>query len=236
MMIKYLCSPRYFYSMLKVLKTPISLSSILAFILGLYWVFYLTPMDAVQGYTYRILYIHVPAAICSLAIYSAMALLSLIFLIWPLKIADMLCTKLAVLGLVFTLLVLITGSLWGRPMWGTWWIWDARLTSELLLACIYTAYIVLRQSLINHPKQAQICAVFACIGFLDLPVIHYSVIWWNTLHQGPSLLKLGWPSIHTSMLWPLIVMIIAFSLYCISVLILACLNHQMEQRHHNAIN
>lgn len=229
-MIHYLSSPKYFYRLLTWLKAPVELLTLIAFLIGIYWIFFLTPLDSVQGYTFRIIYIHVPAAICSLGLYTALTVLSCVYLIWPLKIADLICSKVAGLGLMFTSLVLITGCLWGKPMWGTWWIWDARLTSELLLAFIYLAYMVLRHTMDGHPKKASVAAIFACIGFVDLPIIHYSVTWWNTLHQGPSLLKFGWPSIHESMLWPLLLMIAAFMCYCALIIINACLYHQLDQR------
>ena len=222
--IRYLCSPKYFHRWVSALKKPLYLVCLVSFAVGLYSVFIQLPPDAVQGYTYRILYIHVPAAVCSLGLYTLVSFLSLTYLIWPLKIADQLAAIAARLGLTFTILVLITGSLWGKPMWGTWWIWDARLTSMLLLAFIYLGYLVLRQALMTHRKRSTICAIYACIGFVDLPIIHYSVQWWNTLHQGPTLLKFAWPSMHSNMLWPLLIMMIAFASYCASMIITTYLN------------
>ncbi len=183
---------------------------LLAFIIGLVWGLFYAPSDYQQGDAFRIIYIHVPSAFLSLTIYSVMAFCALLCVVWQIKLADVVIATSAPIGACFTLLALITGSIWGKPMWGTWWIWDARLTSELILLLIYFAVMALRQALPNSAQSQQIIALFILVGFLDIPLIHYSVNWWNTLHQGATLSKFAKPSIAPIMLYPLLAMIAAF--------------------------
>jgi heme exporter protein C len=191
-----------------------------AFAYGLVGGLFLAPADYLQGEGFRILYVHVPAAFLSLFIYSIMALAAAFGIIWRLKLAFSLMRQSASLGAMFTFLALVTGSLWGKPMWGTYWIWDARLTSELILLFLYLGIIALYSALPERRSTDQATAILVLIGFLDIPIIHFSVNWWNTLHQG-STLRLGAPSlISASMLYPLIGMSIAFFCYYAVVLIL----------------
>lgn len=179
---------------------------------GLYLGLVKAPTDYEQGDSYRIIFIHVPAAWMSMFVYMVMAVASLVFLVWRLKLADVVARASAPIGASFTFIALVTGSIWGKPMWGTWWVWDARLTSELLLLFLYIGYIALRNAFDNQNAAARAAAILALVGVINIPVIHYSVEWWNTLHQPASIAKFDKPSIHISMLIPLLMMVMAFQL------------------------
>jgi len=183
------------------------LASLLA---GLYLGLVKAPIDYQQGNSYRIIYIHVPAAWMSMFVYFMMALSSAIFLVWRLKIADLVAVASAPLGASFTFIALVSGSIWGKPTWGTWWVWDARLTSELVLLFLYLGYIALRSSIEHRTTAARAAALLAIVGVINLPIIHFSVDWWQTLHQPATLSKFEKPSIHLSMLVPLLLMVVAF--------------------------
>ncbi len=200
----------------KVLPFLIFLSALLLGI-GLYGALYSSPPDYQQGEGVRIIYVHVPCAMLSMFIFGFMACSSACFLIWKIKLYDIYASAAAPIGAAFTFLALLTGSLWGKPMWGTWWIWDARLTSELILLFIYLACIFLRKSLPSTNSSAKVCAMLAVVGAIDLPIIHYSVKWWHTLHQGSTLTLFGKPSISPEMLWPLLTMILAFGFIFMSI-------------------
>ena len=182
---------------------------LIALIYGLIGGLYLAPPDYQQGDVFRIMYLHVPNAILSLMVYVVMTVAAIIYFIWKINVADLVVKVSLPIGAVFTLLTLITGSIWGKPTWGTFWIWDARLTSELILLFIYLAIMALR-SAINDPKaSAKAGNILTIVGVINIPIIHYSVDWWNTLHQGASL-DFTNSSIAPSMLHPLLVMIVAF--------------------------
>ena len=185
---------------------------LLSLAVGLYLGLVVAPADYEQGDSYRIIYIHVPAAWMSMFAYVVMATSSAIFLIWRLKIADVVAEASAPIGAAFTAVALLTGSFWGKPMWGTWWIWDARLTSELLLLFLYLGYMALRGALDTPQGSARAAAILAVVGVVNIPIIHFSVEWWNTLHQPATITKLGKPSMHISMLRPLLLMALAFQL------------------------
>lgn len=185
---------------------------------GLYSGLYCAPADYQQGDAFRIMYVHVPAAFLSLGIYSFMGLNAFIFLVWRIKLADMLAASSASIGATYTVIALITGALWGKPMWGTWWIWDARLSSELILLFLYLGYGALRGAIPGADRAAKASAILAIIGLVDIPIIHFSVQWWATLHQGPSLASFSKPSIAFSMLYPLMLMILAFVFFYLTVL------------------
>lgn len=187
---------------------------------GLYLGLIVAPADYEQGESYRIIYVHVPAAILSMVVYMVMAAASAVFLIWRLKLADVIAQASAPIGASFTFLALVTGSLWGKPMWGTWWIWDGRLTSELLLLFLYFGYMALRGA-IEHPQSAaRAAAVLAVVGVINIPIIRYSVEWWSTLHQPATIIKVGGPSIHKSMAVPLFLMVFGFQLLYAYVLLI----------------
>ena len=175
---------------------------------GLYWGLLLAPADYLQGESARIMYIHVPAAWMSMMIYALMAAMGFVALVWHVRIAEILAISSAPVGAVFTLVALITGSLWGRPTWGTYWVWDARLTSELVLLFLYLGVIGLHNAFDEPRKAARAAALLSLVGVVNLPIIHFSVNWWNTLHQGSSV-GISGSSIHPSMLWPLLIMALA---------------------------
>ncbi|MCH9711861.1 MAG: heme ABC transporter permease [Proteobacteria bacterium] len=156
-------------------------------IVGLYWAFIASPADYQQGDSVRIMYVHVPAAWMSLMIYIVMAVTGAIGLIWQIKLADIVAKVSAPIGAAFTFLALVTGAVWGKPMWGTWWVWDARLTSELILLFLYLAYISLNNAFDNPKTASKASAVLAIVGLVNIPIIYYSVEWWNSLHQGASI-------------------------------------------------
>ncbi len=193
---------------------------LIVMLVGLYLGLIVAPADYEQGESYRIIYVHVPAAILSMFVYVVMAVSSAVFLIWRMKLADVVAQASAPIGASFTFLALVTGSLWGKPMWGTWWIWDGRLTSELLLLFLYFGYMALRAA-IEHPQSAaRAAAVLAVVGVVNIPIIHYSVEWWSTLHQPATITKIGKPSIHPSMAVPLLLMIFGFQLLYLYIVLL----------------
>jgi heme exporter protein C len=187
---------------------------------GLYGGLVLAPADYQQGDSFRIMYIHVPSAWMSMFVYVVMAGAGAIGLIWRIKLAEVVAISSAPIGASFTFLALVTGSIWGKPMWGTWWVWDARLTSELILLFLYLGVIALYNAIEDKRTAAKAVAVLALVGVVNIPIIHYSVEWWNTLHQGPTVTKLDKPSIHIDMLIPLLLMALAFKVYYVIALIL----------------
>ena len=188
--------------------------------IGLYGGLMLAPPDYQQGDAFRIVYVHAPSAWLSMLVYGIMAVAAAIGLVWRMKLAHAVAAAAAPIGASFTFLTLATGSIWGKPMWGTWWVWDARLTSELLLLFLYAGVIALRASVDDRDRADRASALLAIVGVVNLPIIHYSVYWWNTLHQGATLTKIGKPSMAGDMLWPLLTMLLAFTLYFASILLL----------------
>jgi heme exporter protein C len=183
--------------------------------IGIYGGLFVVPPDYQQGETYRIMFVHVPSASMSMFVYFVMAVASGIGLIWQIKLANVVAKVSAPIGASFTFLALVTGAVWGKPMWGTWWVWDARLTSELVLLFLYLAYMSLGNAFDNPKTASKASAILAIVGLINLPIIKYSVEWWNTLHQGASIStveKISKPAIDGSMIWPLFVMFVAFGL------------------------
>ena len=215
-----LASPRYFYAISGKFIPWLGWLTAVTLLTGLYFGLVKAPPDYQQGDSYRIMFIHVPAAWMSMFIYMLMALWSGINLIWNIKLADVMTVSSATLGASFTLLALVTGSLWGKPMWGAWWVWDARLTSELILLFLYLGYIALVSAIEDRRTAARAGGVLILVGVVNIPIIHYSVEWWNTLHQGPTVTKLDKPSIHLSMLIPLLIMAVSFKLYYLTVVLM----------------
>ena len=187
---------------------------------GLYLALVASPVDYQQGNTVRIMYIHVPSAWMALFCYTGMAIASAVALIWRHPLADVVAKATAPIGACFTFLALVTGSLWGKPMWGTWWVWDARLTSVLILFFLYLGYMALYNAFDDPTRGARAAAVLALVGFVNVPIIKFSVDWWNTLHQPASVMKLNGPAIDPSMLWPLLLMAVAFTTYYVWVLLM----------------
>ncbi len=206
-------SPKNFYTMSGKLIPWFTWGFGLTLIVGLYYGFFVAPPDYQQGESYRIMFVHVPAAWMSMFIYMVMATSGAIGLIWRIKTADLMASASAPIGAAFTFLALVTGSLWGKPMWGTYWVWDARLTSELILLFLYLGFIALQASIEDPRNAARAGAVLAIVGVVNIPIIHYSVEWWSTLHQGATVTKFDKPSIHITMLIPLLTMAVSFKLY-----------------------
>jgi heme exporter protein C len=203
----------HFYRLSQSLTPWLAGITLILFGWGLVGGLLLAPADYQQGDSFRIMYVHVPAAWMSMFVYMAMAIAGGVALVWKLKIAEIVSRACAPLGASFTFLALVTGSVWGKPMWGTWWVWDARLTSELILLFLYLGVIALHGALDDRRAGARAGAVLALIGVVNIPIIHYSVEWWSTLHQGATVTKFAKPSIHIDMLIPLLVMISAFQCY-----------------------
>lgn len=193
---------------------------VLAFGSGLYLAIFVSPPDYQQGETVRIMYIHVPAAWMALFTYTTMAIASAAALIWKHPLAVLSAKAAAPIGAGFTIICLATGSLWGKPMWGTWWVWDARLTSVLVLLFLYLGYMALVNAFDNPERGQKAASLLAIVGAVNVPIIKYSVDWWNTLHQPASVVRLDGPAIHPDMLWPLFIMIIAFKMFLIVTLII----------------
>lgn len=201
-----------FYRFAQYLWKPLFFASFLiifvALAAGLFW----SPPDYQQGDAFRIIYVHVPCAAMSVGVYAAMACAALVYMIWHVKLADIIAQSLVPLGLAYCVCALVTGAVWGKPIWGAWWVWDARLTSELLLAFIYVGILLLREAYGSGLRAAGPCALLTLVGALNLPMIHYSVVWWHTLHQKATLLAWQKPTIETQMLWPLLGALLGFAL------------------------
>ena len=189
-------------------------------VVGLYWGLFIAPEDYQMGSAYRIIFVHVPSSYMSIFCYGFMAVASAVGIIWKHPLADQSARAAAPIGAIFTVLALFTGSLWGKPMWGTYWIWDARLTSELVLLFLYFGYMAVWGAIDDRAKAARVAAIVALVGAVNLPIIKFSVDWWNTLHQPASIMKSGGASIHPDMLWPLLICIVAFNFYFVTVLLL----------------
>lgn len=213
-----LSSPPHFYQVAGALAGWLFWSGLLLIIAGSFGGLVLAPPDYQQGDGFRIIYVHVPSAFLSMSMYVLMATAAAIGLIWRIKLAHAVAASTAPVGASLTFLALATGALWGQPMWGTWWVWDARLTSELILLFLYFGYMMLRSSFDEVSKADRASAVLAIVGVVNIPIIHYSVEWWSTLHQGATIAKLGDPSITMQMLWPLLVMILGFTLYALGAI------------------
>ncbi len=210
-------SPQTFYPLAgKMIPWFAWLATILA-IAGLYISFVIAPTDFQQGEAYRIIFVHVPAAWMSMVIYIVMAAWAGLGLALNARLSAMMAQALAPTGAIFTLLALVTGSLWGKPMWGAWWVWDARLTSELILLFLYLGFIAL-QSSIDDPRRADRAgALLALVGVVNVPIIYFSVKWWNTLHQGSSINMGAAPKMAATMLLGMLLMALAFWMYTVAV-------------------
>jgi len=210
-------SPQTFYPVAKKLSVIFFILAAVLAIWGLYIGFFVAPTDFQQGESYRIIFIHVPAAWMSMFIYLVMAFWAGVGLIWNTRLSSMMAHALAPTGAMMTFVALWTGALWGRPTWGTWWVWDARLTSELVLLFLYVGYIVLRSSIDDPRRGDRASAVLALVGVVNVPIIYFSVQWWNTLHQGASVSLTKSPSMASSMLLGMLLMALAFWMYSIAV-------------------
>jgi heme exporter protein C len=215
-----LANPQRFLRVARVVLPWSAAATALFLALGLYLALVASPPDYQQGEAVRIMYVHVPAAWMALFVYSVMAAASGAALVWRHPLADLAAQAAAPIGAVFTFLALVTGSLWGKPMWGTWWVWDARLTSVLLLFFLYLGHMALSRAFDDPTRGSRAAAVLALVGFVNIPIIHFSVVWWNTLHQPSSVFRMGGPTIAPAMLVPLFVMALGFTCYFATVLLL----------------
>jgi heme exporter protein C len=207
-----LASPPHFYRIAKTMIPWFAVPGLILIGYGTYAGLFVAPPDYQQGDAFRIIYVHVPSAYLSMMAYMIMAISAGIGLIWRMKLAHAVAAAAAPLGAWFTFLALATGSIWGRPMWGTWWEWgDPRLTSELVLLFLYFGYMALRNAIDETTKADRASAVLALVGAVNVPIIHFSVEWWSSLHQGPTLVKKGGPAMDTAMLYPLLAMILGFT-------------------------
>ena len=218
-MFQFLINPSRFNKFADIIFRPLVIITLFTLIVGLLFV-YFSPLDYQQGLTVKIMYIHVPSAWLALLTYAIMTIYSIIGLAFKIPFSFIINKAITPIGTVFTLLCLISGSMWGKPMWGTWWVWDARLTSVAILFIVYLVIIFLNQTFENRDVREKTIAIFILIGSINLPIIKFSVDWWNTLHQPASVSKLSSPSIDISMLQPLLIMTLAFSLIGIIIAIL----------------
>ncbi len=224
-----LANPTRFLALVAIVWPWLAGLTLCLFALGLYLSF-TTTGDYQQGETVRIMYVHVPAAWLSMMCYSVMALSALGTLVWRHPLADVSAKAAAPIGACFTLVALITGSLWGKPMWGTWWVWDARLTSVFVLFLMYLGLIALGRAMDDPTRAAKVSAVLILVGFVNIPIIKFSVEWWNTLHQPASVMRMDGPTIDPEFLWPLLVMAVAFTMLFFTLHILAMRNEILRRR------
>ncbi|MEI7968199.1 MAG: heme ABC transporter permease CcmC [Betaproteobacteria bacterium] len=212
-------SPQTFYPLAGRLAPVFWLLAALLTVAGLFVGFFLAPTDFQQGEAYRIIFIHVPAAWMSMVIYLAMAGWAAAGLVLNTRLSSMMASALAPTGALMTFIALWTGAFWGRPTWGAWWVWDARLTSELVLLFLYIGFMALHAS-IDEPRRAdRAAAILAIVGVVNVPIIYFSVKWWNTLHQGASVSITRAPSMASTMLWGMLVMVLAFWMYSIAAVL-----------------
>ena len=215
----WFASPQTFFPLAGKMVPLFSLLAVGLLLAGLYIAFLVAPTDATQGESYRIIFIHVPAAWMSMFLYVVMAFWAAVGLVFNTRLSSMMATAIAPTGALMTFLALWTGSFWGRPTWGAYWVWDARLTSELILLFLYLGFIAL-QAAIDDPRRADKAgAVLALVGVVNVPIIYFSVQWWNTLHQGASVSITRAPSMATTMLWGMLIMALAFWMYSIAVVL-----------------
>ena len=218
-MIDYFANPSRFVRITSILIPWLIAAVGILFITGLYLSLLKSPDDIVQGSAVRIMYVHVPSAWLSIFSYLLLAICSLFFIVWRHPLADILSRAIAPVGALFSLLTLLTGSIWGKPMWGTWWVWDARLTSMLILFLLFMGYIALSNAFEKSERGSRPAALLAIAGSINLPIVKFSVDWWSTLHQPASIMRTGGVSIDSSMLLPLVIMFLAFQLFFILIII-----------------
>jgi len=224
-------APSRFYSLSGSLLPWLWAAAALLAALGLYIGFFVAPTDAQQGESYRIIFIHVPAAWMSMVVYLAMAGWAAIGWIFKVRMASMLARALAPSGMVFTLIALATGSFWGKPAWGTWWVWDARLTSELILLFLYLGYIALVEAIDDVRRADHAGALLAIVGAVNVPVIYFSVRWWNTLHQGATITISAAPKMQSTMLSAMLLLTFAFWAYAFAVVFVRARAIVLEREH-----
>lgn len=210
-MINYLANPVRFLKFSKIATPIFGCLALLTMIWGLYLALIKSPPAVEHGQSVRMMYVHVPAAWCAMMAYTALTIASIVSFIWRHPLADSAARSFAIPGAAFTFLALITGSLWGKPAWGTWWQWDGRMTSVLILFFIYISYLALWSIIPERKKAARLAAILAMVGFINIPIIKFSVDWWNTLHQPASISTPGAPGMPSEILLPLMMMVAAYS-------------------------
>lgn len=229
-----LSAPKTFYPIAgKMIPYFIGLCLILT-VVGLYFSFFVAPPDYQQGESYRIMFIHVPAAWMSMLIYVVMCIYAGIGLIWNTRLSSMMASALAPTGAMFTFLALWTGALWGKPTWGTYWVWDARLTSELILLFLYFGYMSLQAAIDDPQRASRASALLAIVGVVNIPIIYFSVQWWNTLHQGASVTPTDAPTMAASMFTAMMLMTFAFWMYTIAIALMRLRRIILEREKHSA--
>ncbi len=222
-------SPKTFYPTAGKMIPWFMISGLILTIIGLYYSFFVAPTDYQQGESYRIMFIHVPAAWMSMWLYFVMCIYASIGLIWRTRLSDMMAGAIAPTGAIFTFIALWTGSLWGKPTWGTYWVWDARLTSELILLFLYFGFIALRAAIDDPQRAARASALLALVGVINLPIIYFSVKWWNTLHQGASISIDSAPTMAATMFTAMLLMTFAFWMYSIGIALMRVRNEILEK-------
>ncbi len=215
-----LINPSRIFNWIEKLTNFINSIFFILLIIALTFALILSPPDYLQGDSVRIMYVHVPSAWIGLASFTAMALLSIINFIFKIKHFNLITKSIAPIGLLFTCLAIITGALWGQPTWGTWWAWDARITSMVVLSIFYILFILAQKLIPQEDKANKISNIIAIVGLVNIPIVKYSVDWWNTLHQTSSIKLDGTSSIHSSMLLPLMLMLLVLLLYCALILLM----------------
>ena len=229
-MFDWLANPNRFNKITEKIQPYILLIAITTLISGLYFGLFDSPKDYQQGDAVRIMYVHVPSAWLASFLYFSLAISCVFYLVWKHPLADLVSSSIAPIGALFSALTLVTGSLWGKPMWGTWWVWDARLTSMLVLFFFYLGYILLSNAFERKIDGSKTASVLAIVGLINLPIVKFSVDWWHTLHQPASIIKIGGPSIDDKMLLPLILMIFALSFFSLYLVILNVKTKLIEKK------
>jgi heme exporter protein C len=225
-----LANPTRFLALAQRMLPWLVLATALAFAVGLYLALFVAPDDYQHGAAVRIMFVHVPAAWFSMGVWTLMSLSALGTLVWRHPLADVAAKTAAPIGAALTFICLVTGALWGRPMWGTYWVWDARLTSVLVLFLMYLGVLALWRTVDDPARAGRAAAILTLVGAINLPIIKFSVDWWNTLHQPASVMKLGGPALHPSILTPLLVMALAYGLLFVTLHLSAMRNEIMRRR------
>ena len=225
-------SPQSYYRISGRLISCFAIFALFFLISGVIWGLVFAPSDYLQGDAFRIIYVHVPCAFLSMALYAFMGFLSLLLLVWRIKIAGVMLSVTAQLGASMAFLALVTGSIWGKPMWGTWWVWDARLTSEFILFLLYASIMATKMAFASETKGDKAIAILCLVGLVDLPIIHFSVYWWNTLHQGETISIFSQPKIESHMLYPLVLTMLGFILYSVFIIIARTRNQLLWRERH----
>lgn len=232
-------NPGKFVRIIDAIFPYVAVLTVFLFGLGLYFAIFDSPPDSLQGESVRIMYVHVPAASMALGVYSFIALMGIASLVWKNPLSDIIGISAAYIGAAFAAICLITGSLWGKPIWGAWWVWDARLTSMLILFFFYLGYISLYNAYDDKIRAGKIVSIFSIVGFLNVPIVKFSVNWWHTLHQPASIMRSGGVAIDGSMLIPLALMFAAFISFFLLVLTIRVkaelLSRKIERKQMNLV-